>query len=159
MDNLKIHQRIVYYPCCANDVNFPIELLGIENTKYIFCDIRSHRDWHKAKNLAATIKFLRMDAWVAIDKLPEIDILFYRRDGMSEGGSGVEVLGDDYLEKLFLKFPPNGGKIITDGSNAFGHRLDKLKWGLVTCAGFNISLSENQEFESHVLMSFDVQKM
>ena len=99
-----------------------------------------------------------MDAWIAIDKLPEINILFYRRDGMSEGGSGVQVLSDAYLEKLFAKFSQNGGKIITDGSNAFGHRLDKLELGLVTCAGFNISLSENQEFKNYRLISFDVCK-
>lgn len=158
MDNSRSHQRIVYYPCCANDVDFPIKLMGVENTKYIFCDIRSHRDWHKTKNSAATVKFLRMDAWVAIDKLPEIDILFYRRDGMSEGGSGVEVLGDEYLQRLLKKFPISGGKIITDGSNAFGCRLDYLKMGLVDCSGFKISFSPNQDLIKHDLMTFEIHK-
>lgn len=148
--------KTVFYPCCANDVHFPLELLGTENTKYIFCDIRSYRGWYNAKNSKQSVEFLKMDAWDAIQKLPVIDILFYRRDGMSEGGSGVEVLGDAYLVQLLKKYPINGGKIITDGSNAFGRRLDLLKMGFVDCAGFNISLSENQEFENYELINFDV---
>ena len=34
--------------------------------------------------------------------------------------------------------------------------LDLLKMGFVDCAGFNISLSENQEFENYELINFDV---
>ena len=45
-----------------------------------------------------------MDAWQAVDKLTEIDILFYRRDGMSEGGSGIEVLGNEFLKILLTRF-------------------------------------------------------
>lgn len=146
----------IFYPCCGIDISNPIKLLGDKSTHFIFCDIRRYRNWKEIEKSYASVTFLRMDAWDAISKLPEIDILFYRRDGMSEGGSGVEVLGDDYLEKLFLKFPPNGGKIITDGSNAFGHRLAELKCGLVTCSGFNVSLSDNQEFEKQRLINFDV---
>jgi hypothetical protein len=145
-----------FYPCCGADISDPIKILGEYSSNFIFCDIRSHRNWREIQNSDVPATFLRMDAWNAIEKLPQIDVLFYRRDGMNEGGSGVEVLGDDYLEKLFQKFPPNGGKIITDGSNALGHQLDKLELGLVTCAGFNISLSENQEFENYGLMSFNV---
>ena len=156
MNKLKSFQKTVFYPCCGMDVNFPIKLLGAEDTRFIFCDKRSYRNWLEITNSGIPAKFLRMDAWDAINRLPKINILFYRRDGMGEGGSGLEILGDDYLEKLFLKFPPEGGRIITDGSNAFGHRLDELELGLVNCAGFNISLSENQEFEYHELIIFDV---
>ena len=140
------------------DVVSPMEILGKENVKYIFCDIRRYHNWTEIEKSDALVTFLKTDAWEAISRLPEINILFYRWDGTGEGGSGVEVLGDEYLTKLFSKIPLKGCTIITDGSNAFGHRLDKLELGLVTCAGFKISLSSSQDFKSYGLMTFDIHK-
>jgi len=156
MSELESFQRTVFYPYCGIDLLPPIEILGRENLKYIFCDIRRYRNWKEIEKSDASVTLLRMNAWDVIERLPQIDILFYRRDGMSEGGSGVEVLGDEYLTKLLSKSPPDGGIIITDGSNAFGHRLDELELGLVKCAGFKITLAPNQEFENHGLMTFDI---
>lgn len=132
------NDKIVFYPCCGMDVEFPITLLGNSKKHYIFCDTRRYRNWHRSTNAETSVTYLHRDAWQAIEKLPRIDILFYRRDGMGEGGSGIEVLGDQYLSHLFKKFPEDGGWIITDGSNAFGDRLNRLLLGIVSIGGFLI---------------------
>lgn len=79
-----------------------------------------------------------MDAWKAIEHLSVVNTLFYRRDGMSEGGSGIRVLSNEYLSLLLAKFPAAGGNIITDGSNAFGERLEEMLSGRLLVGNFRI---------------------
>jgi len=153
----KIHNTI-FYPCCGRDLNFPINLFGNENIDYIFCDIKKYSNWDSVKKLDVSLSFLQIDAWQAVEKLTEINILFYRRDGMSEGGSGIEVLGNEFLKILLTRFSPEGGQIITDGSNAWGDQLEKLKYGLVSHSGFNISLSDSQKYARDGLITFNVKK-
>ena len=111
------------------------------------------------KSLDANIKLhlLNQNVWDAVLKLPQIDILFYRRDGMSEGGSGVEILFDEFLSLLLEKFPDHGGTIITDGSNASrDYRYDLMLAGEIKIDKFHIAKSKNQLFEKFNLVEFDV---
>jgi len=86
----------------------------------IFCDCRrftvapagTSRD-----NLPAT-RFLQGDVREVIHNLPPIDVLFYRNDSTGEGGSGVFILGKQWLKAILDRFSPAGGLIITDGSNS-----------------------------------------
>jgi hypothetical protein len=61
-----------------------------------------------------------------ISRLSVINVLFYRRDSAGEGGSGVFVLGDSFLPHILRRFPPEGGLIITDGSNSRGGNFEKM---------------------------------
>ena len=151
--------KTVFYPCCGMDVYNPIELLRSQSSNFIFCDIKNYRNWNKSHIPDIQVNYLKMDAWKAITKLPQIDILFYRRDGMSEGGSGIQVLGEQYLEKLLLKFPKSGGKIITDGSNTSASYLDKLFSGSTVYVGYKLSLSLNNTYEKFGLKTFKVEKI
>lgn len=150
--------KTVFYPCCGLDIDSTLNILGEKSYNFIFCDIKHYNNWGVKQRPNSSVKFLKMDAIEAISKLPKIDILFYRRDGNSEGGSGIEVLGDKYLSALLTKFPTSGGNIITDGSNAFGHRLDQLKLSKVRCGGYNIELSKTQDFSRLGLINFIVSK-
>ena len=159
MIRIKNANRTVFYPCCGMDINDPISLIKSEKLNFIFCDIKSYRNWRSVQTPDIQVNFLKMDAWEAISKLPKIDILFYRRDGMSEGGSGVQVLGEQYLEKLLLKFPSTGGSIITDGSNTSQSYLNKLFSSNVECMGYKLSLSTDQAFVSLGLKTLNVEKL
>jgi hypothetical protein len=52
-----------------------------------------------------------------VDSLPVIHVLFYRRDSVGEGGSGLYILGKEWLPRILQHFPDEGGLIVTDGSN------------------------------------------
>lgn len=131
-------KNVVFYPRCAVDYEFPTQLLGTQDNQFIFCDARRYPVWYAYKKLHLSSKFLKVDAWEAIEHLIMVNTLFYRRDGMSEDGSGVRVLGDEYLSLLLKKFPATGGKIITDGSNAFGERLAEMLSGRLLVENFRI---------------------
>ena len=114
------------------------------------------QDIHTDVNL----HFLNKNVWDAVLNLPQIDLLFYRRDGMNEGGSGVEVLFDEFLSLVLQKFPDHGGTIITDGSNAYrDDRFDLMLEGEIQLGGFHITESKNQMFTEFNLVEFDVQSI
>jgi hypothetical protein len=142
----EIAKKVVFYPCCAIDFDYPTELLGTTENIFTFCDVRRNSHWQAYKKSNPGSQFLKTDAWEAIKKLERVDILFYRRDGMSEGGSGIEVLGDDYLSSVFFKLPAEGGSIITDGSNAFGTRLDYMLSGRLRIGNFVVLLENNSRY-------------
>ena len=148
-------QNVVFYPCCAFDYEFPTQLLGTQDNQFIFCDLHRYPQWHAFKKLHPSFELLKMDAWKAIEHLSVVNTLFYRRDGMSEGGSGVRVLSNDYLSLLFEKFPASGGKIITDGSNAFGERLEEMLSGLLVVKNYRI-LPITYYRDSNDLYEFEV---
>lgn len=52
-------------------------------------------------------------------------MLYYKGDGVGEGGSGVFILGDRVLEWLVPKMGANG-LIITDGSNSRGSNFERM---------------------------------
>ena len=60
-----------------------------------------------------------------IQTLERIDVLFYRKDSMGEGGSRVLVLAKPFLLTVLERMPPEGGLIITDGSNRGNHYYRK----------------------------------
>ena len=97
--------KTVFYPCCGLDIDRTLNILGEKSYNFIFCDIKYYSNWGVKQRPNSSVRFLKMDAIEALFKLPKIDILFYRRDGTSEGGSGIEVLGDKYLSALLTKFP------------------------------------------------------
>ena len=76
-----------------------------------------------------------------IETLERIDVLFYRRDSWGEGGSNVLVLAKPFLLTVLEKMPPEGGLIITNGSNHGNHYYQKTfrpqgvnKFVGITCA-------------------------
>ena len=154
--------KTAFYPCCGMDVKFPVKLLSERISDFYFCDIqldKYKRSERFLKNLDTSVKlnFLSENVWKAVLNLPQIDILFYRRDGMSEGGSGVEILFDEFLSLIFKKLPCEGGTIITDGSNASrDFRFDLMLEGEIKIDKFQITMSKNQLFEKFDLVEFDV---
>jgi len=144
------------------DIKFPVKLLSERISDFYFCDIqlgKYMRSERFQQNLDTTVRlnFLNENVWKAVLNLPQIDILFYRRDGMSEGGSGVEILFDEFLSLLLKKFPDHGGTIITDGSNASrDFRFDLMLEGEIKIDKFQITMSKNQLFEKFDLVEFDV---
>ena len=71
-----------FYPCCATDIEEPRRLLAGMVDEIIFCDIRSHKGWELT---AATpglpdARFEIMDVRSYLPILPQINVLFYRRD-------------------------------------------------------------------------------
>lgn len=139
-----------FYPCCANDISEPCELLRDIVENIYFCDPLINTD--KTENFdhssTSPVKILLpFKAEDVLEKIPNIDVLFYRRDGASEGGSGLFVLGDSFLPQILSKFNSNGGLIITDGSNSRGniYRTMKRANGLFK-ERFQISLSDKFPF-------------
>ena len=123
---------IAFYPCCAADIFDPCRILNGMAAEIVFCDV-DDRLRVKWQELAATAPlgspkatFVIGDALGVVKEMPRIDILFYRRDSDGEGGSGVYVLGDQFLRKLALKFPSQGARIITDGSNSRGSNFGRM---------------------------------
>ena len=154
--------KTAFYPCCGMDVKFPVKLLSERISDFYFCDIqldKYKRSERFLKNLDTSVKlnFLSENVWKAVLNLPQIDILFYRRDGMSEGGSGVEILFDEFLSLIFKKLPCEGGTIITDGSNASrDYRYDLMLEGEIKINRFHITKSKSQLFKKFNLFEFDV---
>lgn len=123
--------RTAFYPCCAKDILEPLQLLRGLVDEVVFCDNKPRRrqQWatiieQEQTQLNPRPVFIEMDMREAIATLDRIDVLFYRGDSEGEGGSGVYVLGQKILPQILGKFPPQGGYIITDGSNS-GHRIFK----------------------------------
>lgn len=124
--------RIAFYPCCATDVLEPLSILAGIADEVIFCDINRHLlpKWKVREQERAVSQpqatFMIADTRDVVQKIPPIDVLFYRRDGSGEGGSGVFVLGDSFLPFILERFNPVGGLIITDGSNSRGGNFKRM---------------------------------
>ena len=93
----------------------------------------------------------------AIDSIERIDVLFYRRDGTGEGGSGVFVLGRNVLPRILQKMPFQDALIITDGSNSRGGTFRKMRRSSGLVIGERqILLRREQRFEGLGVLEFDV---
>ncbi len=132
--------KIAFYPCCGSDTLEPAFLLGSLVDRFIFCDIKKS----KLDTIGDNNVFIEGDAYDALINIKYIDVLFYRRDSKGEGGSGVFVLGDRFLSALVSKFPPEGGMIVTDGSNSRGGNFKRMirKNGLYKFGNFFCLYSE-----------------
>jgi hypothetical protein len=160
--------KTAFYPCCADDIQEPRLLLRNYVDEIIFCDLRARLSrWRKrlaseqsklpmARFLVGDVReIIRDPAW---EKSPPIRVLFYRRDGDGEGGSGVFILGDDELPFILKRFPAEGGLIITDGSNAYGGDYRRMvdKNGL-SKHGWNFTPLNEQPFkDTHALSIISV---
>lgn len=135
-----------------------MHLLRDDVDRIVFCDLRPMRrpTSNKGAPLPAA-EYWQMDARVAVEQFDRIDILFYRRDGTSEGGSGLFVLGRDFFPKVLAKMIAPECRIVTDGSNSRGSRFQKMqRRGGLTEAGKIITLAEQQRFTQHRLLEFVV---
>lgn len=152
-------ERIAFYPCCANDIRQPaLALTGIAD-EIIYCDIsRSLRDDPAlVGGIGPKRLFWRKDIREALEQIPRIDVFFYRRDGTSEGGSGIFVLGRDIMPLILAKMTSEQGLFITDGSNSRGGTFRKMQRnsGLIVF-GKHITKRPEQRFQSMGMLEFDV---
>ncbi len=149
--------KTAFYPCCASDIREPRILLRYHVNEIIFCDIRPSPRLRKnaegMKSSLPTPTFIIGDVREVVPNLPSIDVLFYRRDGDGEGGSGVFVLGDCILPLILKHFPAEGGLIITDGSNSRGGNFEKkISQNGLTKHGWNFNkLAEQPLVDTHGL--------
>lgn len=102
--------------------------------------------------------YLQGDAREVIKTVEQIDVLFYRRDSDGEGGSGLYVLGDSFFPQILRKFNPNGGFIITDGSNSRGSIYKRMRRNSgYSGYGWYIRRTAEQPFkDKHGLLLFAV---
>jgi hypothetical protein len=146
--------KTAFYPCCADDIEEPLTLLKGYADKVIFCDLnRSHKSVEGGQIGLPIATFLVGDVREKLPELPQISVLFYRRDSEGEGGSGVFILGDSVLPLLLKCFPAEGGLIITDGSNSRGNNFRKMisKNGLRKHGWYFTKLAEQPLVDSHGL--------
>jgi len=111
--------RRAFYPCCADDIEEPRRLLAGIVEEIIYCDIRRPRGLRhpKTNDGLPSVAFVQRSLNDYVDSLPVIQVLFYRRDSVGEGGSGLYILGKEWLPRILRHFPDEGGLIVTDGSN------------------------------------------
>ena len=151
-------RRIGFYPCCARDIREPsIALTGLID-EIIFCDKSpSLRDEPLLGDSGPSRAFWRMDIRDALEKISHIDVFFYRRDGTSEGGSGVFVLGRDVFPMVLSKMTAEHCLVVTDGSNSRGGTFRKMQRnsGLIAC-GKHIKKRPEQRFQAMGVLEFDV---
>ncbi len=151
--------RRAFYPCCAADIEEPRRLLAGIVDEIIFCDIRPYKDWTvtATKRGLPDTRFEIVDVRSYLPNLPQISVLFYRRDSTGESGSGIYILSERCLTKII---DPSGGWIITDGSN----RGDGILRKMMRPQGYtkrawnrHFQLSPNQKpFDAHGLMKIEV---
>lgn len=124
--------KTAFYPCCETDVVVPVTLMQGYVDRIIFCDIRERLHTWKRKLSKGTVEgapaseFVVGDAREVILQIPAIDVLYYRRDSNGDGGSGLFVLGDEFLRPLMSRFSKSGGYIFTDGSNSRGSNFKRM---------------------------------
>lgn len=106
--------KIAFYPCCASDFSAPIRLLKGIVDLVIFCDIKFYGPLPQYP----MARYIRDDVRNVLKGDLKFDLFFYRHDSMGEGGSEVPLLNKHYLSQIVKHFPPEGGMIITDGSNS-----------------------------------------
>lgn len=152
-------ERIAFYPCCANDIRQPSSALTAIVDEIIYCDISpSLRDDPSLVGSNGPKRtFWQRDIREALDQIPHIDVFFYRRDGTSEGGSGIFVLGRDVLPLILAKMRREPCLLITDGSNSRGGTFRKMQQnsGLIVY-GKHITKRPEQRFEALGMLEFDV---
>ena len=153
--------RRAFYPCCAADIEEPRRLLAGIVDEIIFCDIRRQKGWRSvsAEPGLPQVRFEIMDVRDYLSILPQIHVLFYRRDSNGEGGSAIYILSERHMARIIERFDPAGGLIITDGSNSG----DGLVRKMIRPQGYtkrawntHFQLSPNQEpFNAHGLMKIE----
>lgn len=164
-------RKIGFYPCCGGDLAEPRELLKGVVDEIIFCDIREKRNIPFSKFLPKAT-FWGGDVITLIDKLPLINVLFYRGDSggiywpeikrlremslptdhvVGEGGSGIEIMGD-VLPLILKKFHPSGGWIFSDGSNSDKQFENLIKtpneWQIRPSTGFKFRHEPDNSFRN-----------
>lgn len=112
--------RAAFYPCCACDIEEPRRMLAHLVDEIYFCDLRRCRKWDDVTDVPGLPKatFVQGDAREKIRELQSITLLFYRRDGIGESGSGLKIVGKELLPQILSRFAPSGGHILCDGSNS-----------------------------------------
>lgn len=144
--------RVAFYPCCATDFQEPLELLREFADEVVFCDLnpgvsrRLNKITSSQSEGLPRSSFRCEDAQSAVESIKRIDVLFYRRDGVGEGGSGIFVLGDTFLPELLKRFPAQGGYIITDGSNSGGNFERMTSTSGLTKYGWHLKKTDSQPF-------------
>lgn len=123
--------RVAFYPCCDRDIEEPLTLLKPFVDDVIFCDINSSLLPRWRASISSLVggpnaSFRVGDVRQVISTIEIIDVLFYRGDSAGEGGSSVFVLGDSFLPSILERFHPEGGLIITDGSNSRGSNFERM---------------------------------
>lgn len=124
--------KVAFYPCCRLDFERPLQILAEYADEVVFCDIdiRIAAEQQiliaKRSNTSPRARVQCGDAREVVKEVQQIDVLFYRRDGVGEGGSGLFVLGDSFLPDILARFPTSGGLIITDGSNSRGSNFRRM---------------------------------
>ena len=118
---LPSQRRVGFYPCCANDVREPVEILAGQVDHIIFCDRSAQDGWNGFRHSENFVhsKFpsfeFRVGPWrKVVSKIDPFDLLFYRRDSEGEGGSGDSAISTDALQLLFGHMS-DPCWIITDG--------------------------------------------
>lgn len=155
-----LQHRLAFYPCCASDFAAAAMLLGNLADDVVFCDRNGTlakemiRQLSSVKELRLTCRFLHGDAREKINEIPQIDVLFYRRDSDGEGGSGLHVLEAPFLPMLLSKMPPAGGLIVSDGSNCPSGDFDQMNSSLgLDKYGWRFSHAASLENESLSVVS------
>ena len=120
--------KIAFYPCCFRDFIQPREILAEYVDEIIFCDLQKNPRWDQVPNKdeSPKVTLIIEDVREYVKRLPTIDVLFYRKDGWGEGGSGLNINGSWGADNIATRFPKQGGLIITDGSNDRGHIYKKM---------------------------------
>lgn len=125
-------RKVAVYPFCGSDFRRTLFILRNYVDHIIFCDIDPKRlaafDLFKTKKhfpQIPTCEFYLGDAIECLHSIKKLDVLYYKGDGVGEGGSGVFILGDRVLEWLVPKMA-NTGLIITDGSNSRGSNFERM---------------------------------
>lgn len=152
-------ERIAFYPCCANDIRQPaLALTGIAD-EIIYCDVSTHLrdDPSLVGGSGPRRTFWQKDVRDALRQIPRIDVFFYRRDGTSEGGSGIFVLGREIMPLVLEKMMAESSLFITDGSNSRGGTFRKMKRTAgLQIFGKHISKGQEQRFQHLEMIEFDV---
>jgi hypothetical protein len=120
--------RTAFYPCCANDIAVPRQLLQGLADEILFCDLRRPLAWgiQSRTDDPISIKFIQRSALEILKDLPPISVFFSRRDGDGEGGSGLYFLGEELFPQVIAKCRPEGAIVVTDGSNSSEGLFEKL---------------------------------
>lgn len=146
-----------FYPACGRDVKEPLSILGDLVDRVVFCDINPllQDSWsklitRKLTTYKAVPEFVVGHAKDVLLSLDRLDVLFHRKDGMGEGGSGLPIFSKDWLKIITDKMPEEGGMIITDGSNTWGHQFKKILRddGLALC-DWKFTLNQNVSQPPH----------
>lgn len=145
--------KTAFYPCCGNDLKDPCRILRGHAERVIFCDndpaqeVRYFEQKPRLERSRLLTRFICGDTVDVIKLMRRIDVLFYRCDSGGEGGSGIAILGKDYLGEVLTRMPLQGGVIITDGSNNRNGVFRKMMRpsGLELC-GWIVRLADQQPF-------------